>query len=167
MSSMLITTHQRTHSIYSSPVSAGLLHNKRATFHKCLSYQYLYTTTVQFNFKCMNLHTCFYQLLFHDLWTADVDECATGTDSCHDNATCHNTRGSYVCYCNTGYVGNGSSCLGKCKYFSTIASVSLVPRPLPDFISQPWRKIFLHGCEIKSGSGMGTRQSISGVGKTF
>ena len=27
-------------------------------------------------------------------------------------------------------------------------------RPLPDFISQPWRKI---GCEIKSGSGLGTR----------
>ena len=32
---------------------------------------------------------------------------------------------------------------------------SLVPRPLPDFISQPW--IFLHGYEIKSGSGLGTR----------
>ena len=32
--------------------------------------------------------------------------------------------------------------------------LSLVPRPLPDFISQPWRKI---GCEIKSGSGLGTR----------
>ena len=31
---------------------------------------------------------------------------------------------------------------------------SLVPRPLPDFISQP---IFLHGCDIKSGSGLGTR----------
>ena len=31
--------------------------------------------------------------------------------------------------------------------------LSLVPRPLPDFISQ----IFLHSCEIKSGSGLGTR----------
>ena len=29
---------------------------------------------------------------------------------------------------------------------------SLVPRPLPDFISQPW------SCEIKSGSGLGTTQ---------
>ena len=29
---------------------------------------------------------------------------------------------------------------------------SLVPRPLPDFIS-----IFHHGCEIKSGSGLGMR----------
>ena len=32
---------------------------------------------------------------------------------------------------------------------------SLVPRPLPDFISQPWR--ILHGCEIKSGSVLGMR----------
>ena len=31
---------------------------------------------------------------------------------------------------------------------------SFVPRPLPDFISQP---IFLHGSEIKSGSSLGTR----------
>ena len=31
---------------------------------------------------------------------------------------------------------------------------SLVPRPLPDFILQP---LFLHGCEIKSESGLGTR----------
>ena len=36
---------------------------------------------------------------------------------------------------------------------------SLVPRPLPDFISQLWRNLdFLHSCEIKSGgSGLGTR----------
>ena len=32
---------------------------------------------------------------------------------------------------------------------------SLIPRPLPDFISQPWRKI--GSCEIKSGRGLGTR----------
>ena len=36
---------------------------------------------------------------------------------------------------------------------------SLVPRPLPDFISQLGRKFlsFLHSCEIKSGSGLGMR----------
>ena len=33
---------------------------------------------------------------------------------------------------------------------------SLIPRPLPDLVSQPWR-IFLHNCKIKSGSGLGTR----------
>ena len=32
---------------------------------------------------------------------------------------------------------------------------SLVPRPLPDFISLLWS--FLHSREIKSGSGLGTR----------
>ena len=46
---------------------------------------------------------------------------------------------------------------------------SLVPRPLPDFISQPWRKIFLHSCEIKSGSGLGTRlgrqSGVAGEGR--
>ena len=79
---------------------------------------------------------------------------------------------------------------------NTYLEYSLVPRPLPDFISQPWRKIrrrwdqnyvmdrkwwtwfvliestisglwhslipgllpiFLHGCEITSGRGLGTR----------
>ena len=42
-------------------------------------------------------------------------------------------------------------------------TTSVVPRPLPGFILQPWRKnggrffaaIFLHGCEIQSGSGLG------------
>ena len=37
--------------------------------------------------------------------------------------------------------------LDKCQH-------SLVPRSHPDFISDP---IFLHGCEIKSGRGLGTR----------
>ena len=29
----------------------------------------------------------------------------------------------------------------------------IMPQALPDFIAQPWRKT--HGCEIKSGSGLG------------
>ncbi|XP_066290717.1 adhesion G protein-coupled receptor E2-like isoform X3 [Branchiostoma lanceolatum] len=41
---------------------------------------------------------------------ADVDECALGTDTCHDQATCANTPGSYTCDCNSGYTGNGNSC---------------------------------------------------------
>ena len=51
------------------------------------------------------------------------------------------------------------SCMAdSCMADSCMGKYSLVPRPLPDFISQPWRNpIFLHGCEIKSGSGLGTR----------
>ena len=39
---------------------------------------------------------------------------------------------------------------------------SFIPRPLPDFILQLWRKlrVFL-SCETKSGSGLGTRLSLS------
>ncbi|CAB4002444.1 fibrillin-2-like isoform X48, partial [Paramuricea clavata] len=40
----------------------------------------------------------------------DVDECALGTDNCHNNATCNNTDGSFECSCNEGYSGNGTSC---------------------------------------------------------
>ena len=44
------------------------------------------------------------------------------------------------------------SCLEqKCDLFS------LIPRPLPNFISQPFSPFFFHSCEIKSGSGLGTR----------
>ena len=43
----------------------------------------------------------------------DIDECAEGTDRCDQN--CHNTIGSYICSCNTGYSLNadGFACDGK------------------------------------------------------
>ncbi|XP_028413448.1 tyrosine-protein phosphatase Lar-like isoform X5 [Dendronephthya gigantea] len=42
---------------------------------------------------------------------ADVDECANKTqNTCHENAQCTNTVGSYTCACNTGYTGNGVKC---------------------------------------------------------
>ena len=52
---------------------------------------------------------------------------------------------------------------------------SLVPRPLPDYISQLWRKLgqknntaeFLHICEIKSGSGLGMRLSMTKIIKSL
>ncbi|XP_030839204.1 fibrillin-1-like isoform X3 [Strongylocentrotus purpuratus] len=40
----------------------------------------------------------------------DFDECAAGTHSCDDNATCQNAPGSFICVCNVGYTGNGFSC---------------------------------------------------------
>ena len=51
-------------------------------------------------------------------------------------------------------------CVWMCKVCGpfSLYFLSLVPRPLPDFISLP---IFLHGCEIKSGSGLGTRLLFS------
>ena len=44
-----------------------------------------------------------------------MDECALGSDGCHDNATCTNTVGSYTCQCKEGFTGNGVDCEGKRK----------------------------------------------------
>ena len=44
---------------------------------------------------------------------SDVNECVTGSDRCHDNATCSNSDGSYLCTCGCGYIGNGTICEGK------------------------------------------------------
>ena len=44
--------------------------------------------------------------------TTDEDECSLGRDSCHSNATCANTKGSYTCTCDKGYTGDGKDCKG-------------------------------------------------------
>ena len=69
--------------------------------------------------------------IFH-LLTADVDECAIGNHSCHDNATCHNNQGSYTCSCNSGFAGDGIFCTSKCIYlpirvYSSISKHVLQP----------------------------------------
>ena len=43
----------------------------------------------------------------------DIDECIGSL--CDVNAVCHNTLGSFECFCNEGYLGNGRFCArGKC-----------------------------------------------------
>ena len=44
----------------------------------------------------------------------DINECLE--DPCHSNATCHNTEGSYVCWCDAGFTGNGTSCTSMQPY---------------------------------------------------
>ena len=44
----------------------------------------------------------------------DIDECALGgAHKCHENATCSNTDGSYMCTCKAGYTGSGADCVGQ------------------------------------------------------
>ena len=43
----------------------------------------------------------------------DIDECTLGTDDCHSQATCTNNVGSFSCACNTGFSGDGVTCVGK------------------------------------------------------
>ena len=40
----------------------------------------------------------------------DVDECLQEPDLCSAYAMCSNTRGSYNCFCDAGYTGDGLNC---------------------------------------------------------
>ena len=47
----------------------------------------------------------------------DIDKCDLGTHNCDRNANCNDTIGSFVCTCNDGYSGNGTSCTGEVLEF--------------------------------------------------
>lgn len=44
----------------------------------------------------------------------NIDECALDVDDCSSVATCADSAGSFICTCNTGYVGTGVECSGLC-----------------------------------------------------
>lgn len=44
-------------------------------------------------------------------YPTDSDECALQTDNCSSNATCSNRYVGFVCTCNTGYTGDGVTCM--------------------------------------------------------
>lgn len=43
---------------------------------------------------------------------SDIDECDIGRHTCHINANCSDTPGSYECHCKDGFFGNGTICIG-------------------------------------------------------
>ena len=45
--------------------------------------------------------------------SVDTDECFEGRNTCHSNATCMDTDGSFECTCDNGFTGNGYNCSGK------------------------------------------------------
>ena len=40
------------------------------------------------------------------------DECSDNSHDCDENAICSNTRGSYICKCKMGFMGDGKNCEG-------------------------------------------------------
>ena len=64
-------------------------------------------------------------LLYFIFNSLDIDECLT--NPCDTNARCTNTRGSFICQCNSGFAGNGFTCVSKLTFSSVI------------FISCPYR----------------------------
>ena len=68
------------------------------------------------------LHFFKFIFFFNVYHFTDINECK-GNHSCHVNATCMNTKGSYVCTCHPGYTGNGSDCTGIwCISIETIST---------------------------------------------
>ena len=49
---------------------------------------------------------------FMFLYYLDINECLPDSP-CHENATCNNTEGSYMCTCDSGYSGDGFTCNGR------------------------------------------------------
>ena len=68
--------------------------------------------------KSLLFYTCFL-LYFNFFYLPDVDECNVPDDEnpCGDpstaNNTCINSFGSYICFCQAGYEGDGLICFGK------------------------------------------------------
>ena len=52
------------------------------------------------------------------LWTEMTDWCSASSGACAANATCVNTDNSNYCFCQPGYFGNGTICVGT-RYVHT------------------------------------------------
>lgn len=57
----------------------------------------------------------------------DINECLQ-PNICHDQATCTNTHGSYMCACNEGYAGDGNNCAGLVKNYIFLCLVMQATR---------------------------------------
>ena len=53
---------------------------------------------------------CFHKLIGY---SADVNECSTNNGGCSADASCTNSVGSFTCTCQSGYTGDGFTCIGK------------------------------------------------------
>ena len=63
--------------------------------------------------KYIHMYKCLCQCpLLCNMNFTDIPECERGLDNCDPKATCTNTFGSYVCICNTGFIGDGVMCTG-------------------------------------------------------
>ena len=69
--------------------------------HNCTNTESGYTCSCLSGYRLVNNTNCI-----------DVDECIEESDTCHANATCVNSIGSFSCDCDSGYTGDGEYCTG-------------------------------------------------------
>ena len=62
-------------------------------------------------FSSQVYYSIFVLLKFADFVFVDIINCEND-DGCHDNATCTDDNGSYVCMCQEGFTGDGFNCTG-------------------------------------------------------
>ena len=69
--------------------------------------------------ECIKLLLTYYRVISASfLFHADIDECESpDLNNCHANAQCTNTKGSFSCFCNPGYTGDGINCTSKIWYY--------------------------------------------------
>ena len=46
------------------------------------------------------------------IFPTEINNCTDGTHNCDPNASCDPTPESFICTCNSGFTGNGTSCTG-------------------------------------------------------
>lgn len=66
----------------------------------------------------MIIYKCF-------LFLTDKNECFDSSAKCDMNAICTNTLGSYRCRCQSGYTGDGKTCIGIRSYTDVVAYSAL------------------------------------------
>ena len=71
-----------------------------------------------------------YTNILYILFIPDIDECSSANE-CHQNALCHNAKGSYNCTCKDGFEGDGKNCTGNLKIlFKSTTAKSLQKKNL-------------------------------------
>ena len=72
---------------------------------------------------------------------SDVDECSLDPSPCDENAACTNSEGSFICACQRGFTGNGTTCKGMTAKFIVLKFVTplslLKPLDREEFPSDP------------------------------
>lgn len=79
----------------------------------------------------------------HTLLTyADINECASGSNPCHENAACNNTAGGYSCTCNRGFQGDGwKNCTGKVETVAFCLHIQYLLAFLSSVLPAYWNQI--------------------------
>ena len=83
---------------------------------------------------------------FKFLWVyfSDIDECNAANNSCHENAWCNNTQGSFDCFCKPGYDGDGHNCTGKIIYMLLVNVRQSGGRMFVDLICLLYEMTYAH-----------------------